>query len=479
MEPNARLLILGGIHGGEDGKLGEVDQNIENDTLHQIEMLKEERKDEIEDFNTTIIYECVGDYLDKESWKPKPDELAKAILKHQPTMLLLAFCYTSQSILNDTLRSQGIYSLLIMQKERETFTHSRCIFLDDAQKSALLRIAQTRPQLVMLLGNFGTGKTVLLMEALRIKISQYQEARKKVKVIVTSDSKQKALIEFLKNNYELENVDIEFYECLKDIPVKDDIGLVGQVVSITDLNNCVNRIAKSTNKKVLFMELLERLILSEIARTERMTKVILVIDEYFVKGKQDWDQFETHPDVDVLIAFHPRKESRIPFILPSNDKRGVLCCTLDTMYRNSYEVLRLCSFISSHAKQFSQSASVKTYPIVPPEENQCERLKNMLPVGETPVWIELEFDLVHPVTLFNYIKFKFLKKSRNVTFIINDSHTHSEDVKNWLLQNNYQQHTSSEFAQVASSFQHSMRGIEDDVSTTIKRVFYAYSSNIY
>ncbi len=315
----------------------------------------------------------------------------------------------------------------------------------------------------MLLGNFGTGKTVLLMEALRIKISQYQEAQKKVKVIVTSDTNQKALIDFLRNNYQFENVDIEFYDCLKDVPVKDDLGLVGQVVSILDLNNCVKRISKSANKKVFPKKVQERLLWSERTRKKRKTKVILVIDEYFVKGKQDWNQFETHPDVDVLIAFHPRKESRIPFILPSNDKPGVLCCTLDTMYRNSYEVLRLCSFVSSHAMQFSQSSSEKTYPIVPPEDNQCERLKSVLPSGDTPVWIELEADLVHPVTLFRYIKFKYLKKSTKVSFIIDDSHAYSEDVENWLLENNYQQHTSSEFAQVASSFEHSMRGLEDEV----------------
>ncbi len=93
----------------------------------------------------------------------------------------------------------------------------------------------------------------------------------------------------------------------------------------------------------------------------------------------------------------------------------------------------------------------------------------ILPVGETPVWIELEFDLVHPVTLFKYIKLKYLKKSSKVTFIFDDSHTHSENVKNWLLENHYQQHTSSEFAQVASSFEHSMRGMEDEVSTTIHK----------
>ncbi len=305
MEPNARLLILGGIHGAKNGKLGKFDQDIENDTLHQIEMLKEDRKDEIEDFNTTIIYECVGNYLDKDTWKPKPDELAQAILKHQPTMLLLAFCYTSQSILNDTLRSQGIYSLLIMQKERETITQSRCIFLDDVQKGALLKFAQTRPKLLMLQGNFGTGKTVLLMEALRIKIAQYHEDKMTLRVIITSDTRQKDLVDYLQSSYQFENVTIEYYECLKDVLIDDKRQKVLNVGSVFQLNDFVKRIGNTVNQS-LFSKVP---MWPGLKKTRNYAKAILVIDEFFLKGTQDWNQFEPHKDVDVLLSFHPRNLS--------------------------------------------------------------------------------------------------------------------------------------------------------------------------
>ncbi len=460
MEPNTRLLILGGIHGGEDGSLGKVDQNIENQTRHQIKRLKEDMKTEIEDFEVTILYERVGDYLDKKTWKPKPEELAQAIVKHQPTMLLLAFCYTSQSILNDTLRSQGLYSLLIMQKERETITRSRCIFLDQKQKDALLEIAKKQPKLVMIQGNFGTGKTILLMEALRIKLSQYKESKQKVKVIVTSDTKQKALIEYLKNNYMFESFDIEYYDCLKDVKVNDDLGIVGQINSIADMNACVRRIKNSVNKnhQPKTKDNNKRL-------TVKAGKVILVIDEFFIKVKQDWNKFETHPTVDVLIAFHPRKDKSFQFVPPKTEKSNVFCCSLDTMYRNSYEVLRFCSFLSSHASIFSKSTTAKIYPLLDPKK--IEMIKSKLPEGQTPVWIELENEQHHPVTIFRYIRLKYLRRATKVSFIIDDSHTHSEEVKTWLSENGYQQHTTSEFAQVAFSFEHSMRGLEDEVNILV------------
>ncbi len=71
--------------------------------------------------------------------------------------------------------------------------------------------------MVMLQGNFGTGKTLILMEALRIKISQYQASKLKLKVILTTGSKQKALLDFLQNTYHIKGVDIEFYDCLNEV----------------------------------------------------------------------------------------------------------------------------------------------------------------------------------------------------------------------------------------------------------------------
>ncbi len=441
MEKNARLLILGGIHGGEDGALGEeVTQKMENETLFELSQLTKEMETEIKQLNVTIMYERVGQYLDKDTWQPKPDKLVEAIVKHQPTMLFLAFCYTSQSILNECLKSQGIYSMLILQRERRNITEGRFIFLDYQQRAALSEIARFIPSLVLLQGLFGTGKTLLLMEALRIKIAEHQKAKRKIRVIVTSDTKQAALIAFLKANFKFDDIAIEFYDCLKDVHIGDFQEIFGQVNTITDFNRSIRRLHKCQEENV---------------------QVILVVDEFHVKGKQDWTKFASKKNVDVLLAFHPRKESKVPFILPEPNDKKVVCCTLSTVYRNSPEVLKLCSFLSSHICVAKETSSTKRYKLLNPCE--IESAKSLLPPGQTPLWIQLESDLIHPIAVFQYIKFKFLKHSNKVSFIIDDSHTHSEDVKMWLEANEYDQHTSSEFAQVAYSFEHSMRGLENEV----------------
>ncbi len=183
MKDNTRLLILCGFHGNRDGKFLGTDEGLVEDTKGQLEYLEEHKKQDMDARNITIKYEPIKDiHLDEENKEPKLDEIIRLIMKNEPTILLLASCYTSFSIINDALKSQGVYSVLIMQKERDRITEGRCIFLDSEQKRAIFEIAERRPQLVTFQGNFGTGKTILLMEALRIKIEQYKQNKEQLQV---------------------------------------------------------------------------------------------------------------------------------------------------------------------------------------------------------------------------------------------------------------------------------------------------------
>ncbi len=451
MKEDTHMLILGGIHGAEDGQFGPTDEWIENQTLFHIRQLEEEKADDVNDYPIKFTYEPVGDLLDEG--KLNHEKMVKVIMKHKPTVLLLAFCYTNQSILNDCLKSQGVYSMLIMQRDRKNITEGRCIFLDDQQQESLFTIAEQRPSLVLLQGTFGTGKTILLMEALRIKIAQYQEEKRSLKIIVTSDTRQAALMAYLKSNFKLaDDINVEYYDCLKDVYVGDSEEKFGLVTSVSDLNKCIKRLSNWQDIN---------------------DQVILVIDEFFVKGKMDWTKFSTKSEnVDILFSFHFGKESQIPFILPDKKDKKVVCCTLSTVYRNSSNVLKLCSFLSSHIPSASETYSTKRYKILDPDDIQ--RGSQLLPPGHTPVWIHIRSNSFHPIVVFNYIQFHYLKELTKVSFIIDDSHTHSEDVKEWLNANGYSQHTSSEFAQVAFSFEHSMRGLEDEVIHTLDYLDFTY-----
>ena len=69
--------------------------------------------------------------LDKE-------KLIQAIQRHNPTIISLSFCYTNVSELNDILRSAGIYTVLIMSKDRANITEGKYVVLDSIQRYSTL-----------------------------------------------------------------------------------------------------------------------------------------------------------------------------------------------------------------------------------------------------------------------------------------------------------------------------------------------------
>ncbi len=245
--------------------------------------------------------------------------------------------------------------------------------------------------------------------------------------------------------YEIKKEDVEFYDSLEDVAVTYKYKVSWPpITSLWGLNDGIRKIAER-NKRY---------------------KTIFVIDEFLVRENQDWNCYEFQENVDVILAFHPRKDSQYKLTLPSSDDR-LFCCKLTTMYRNSFEVLRLCSFISSHSSHsMEESLSETMHPIS--QKDDSEDFKNMLPQGETPTWIELESTNIHPVTVFKYIQRKYVKENfcrlENVSFINDDSQAHSEQVRKWPHSNNYHIHSSSDFGKRSFSFEHFFRGLEWELS---------------
>ena len=52
------------------------------------------------------------------------EKFVSAVKEFQPTMILLAFCWSHKSELNDLLRAAGIYSTLILREDLTQITES-------------------------------------------------------------------------------------------------------------------------------------------------------------------------------------------------------------------------------------------------------------------------------------------------------------------------------------------------------------------
>merc|ERR1719367_1773213 len=191
MKENTRLLVLTGVHGQQSGEIGGKDNGFVRDSQGQIELLKGKHEADIVAGKITMEVEDVGLYNASDTSTKKLDEekFVEAVKKFKPTVLVLAFCWSHKSELNDLLRAAGIYSTLILREDLAQITESRHVRLDEGQKDLIERIAEEKPKSLFLWGSSGTGKSLMLAEALKMKISQLKrEGKQDVRVIVTADN---------------------------------------------------------------------------------------------------------------------------------------------------------------------------------------------------------------------------------------------------------------------------------------------------
>ena len=197
MQENTRLLILSGVHGNDDGRLGDREDKFVSSCEAQVKNLQKNKSEEIEVKNIQFKVEDIGqiDINDQSKRELDEDKFVEAVKEFKPTVLVLAFCWSHKSELNDLLRAAGVYSTLVLREDLAQITESRHVHLDEGQEELIRRIAKEEPKNVFLWGSSGTGKTLMLCEALKIKISQLRRRGKKdVRVFVTAMGGEEILL---------------------------------------------------------------------------------------------------------------------------------------------------------------------------------------------------------------------------------------------------------------------------------------------
>ena len=84
------------------------------------------------------------------------------------------------------LWAAGIYTAMMLREERAQITESCLVKLNQGQEDVVRKVAEHKPRNIFLWGSSGTGKALMLVEALLMKISQYRREGRRVKVIVSS-----------------------------------------------------------------------------------------------------------------------------------------------------------------------------------------------------------------------------------------------------------------------------------------------------
>ena len=107
MQEKTRLLVLTGVHGNLDGKLGGKDDRFFKSSENQVRILKRRMEADIEEKKIEFRVEDVGqiDISERGTRELDEEKFVEAVKNFQPTVLVLAFCFSQKLELNNLLRA--------------------------------------------------------------------------------------------------------------------------------------------------------------------------------------------------------------------------------------------------------------------------------------------------------------------------------------------------------------------------------------
>lgn len=201
-QQGTKIALLYGIHGTSEGEIGEEDKILIDcfSYAHKLVQDGDEKKEIIKEkgisIQSVVLKAENGSITNKK-------EMIEAI--DAANIIVLSICYSHINELNTILRSEGIYAELILRQEYANiagFDKGKLIQLDPVQKKILDKYLKNFPHIVLLIGHYGTGKTLLIIQMLGIRIGRLVLEGKLIQVIITADvSENSMLLRDLRDKY--------------------------------------------------------------------------------------------------------------------------------------------------------------------------------------------------------------------------------------------------------------------------------------
>ena len=392
-----RFIVFCGFHTSDDGQLAGTDLNLVDQYQAMFDRLNNEF--------CTIIFErqyqmgkivplrskksnCVNYILTSQSKSAIKMLAEDIVMTKTPYILILASCHSHRSEVSTVLRSAGIYSALHISEDLGKLTKGKSFFLSQEQMD-LIQLVSTQlnkkdiiifgknvsPKMSWLqctkfnktfvkniLGFYGSGKTMMAAEVVKIKVAQ-QIAQKE----------------------DVEAHTFTFHERLNQL--KSDIGKIWffgyDETNVTDLKKYVERFSKSYQLTPEQQSRLEeydhssddfKMTLQSLARQLNQSGKthIILIDEVdlrnvtlqgeSIKGDNlelDLSYTSEYENVHFIFCLRPAKLGVNNFSISfPNLQLNQHFAYLGTCYRNAEAIQRLIKYLLSHIDAKSEGYSL-------------------------------------------------------------------------------------------------------------------------
>ena len=193
---NGTILFIAGVHGTKEGKLSECADSLET-MIRQFKIPKMKSiQEDMEERNIKAEFLGIHQYYKNIETK-EIDEVAvlTKIKKISPQMVVMVICYSQCLEFRFLLEEKGILSELRMNRDLCLTSKGKILTMNETQKEFLQNLAKpeniTKRQ-VWIEGKAGSGKTLLGIEAIKMKLAYYMrvyqlnafQAKHRLRVII-------------------------------------------------------------------------------------------------------------------------------------------------------------------------------------------------------------------------------------------------------------------------------------------------------
>ena len=344
--------------------------------------MKRDYKDDIEKQN--IKFELINvDEFYNDTKQLNHELITVRVKEVNPGLVLISICFSEKLDLRFALEVHGIFPKMRLTRSLSLATNGKQIELDSTQTKLLYTLAKPEniKKTIVLHGPEGSGKTLLALEAIKMKLSHYirkqnlqkVEDREPIKVIVcgsyTGNDRVPALMKQLRE----ETQDIRDF-CEFELKPVNDLDMSSLKVFVTQL------------KKALSLD------------DFNQQQTIVMMDELFPAfTTEEWKNFHGFGKTDFVLALrHTFNDGKCHGIIKKlfiteeeyhsvmeqegvYEEEAIIACHLRKSYRCTQKLINLAYYMLVHSPSKDKLYKTKSFIHLP----------NTSQEGETPLWLDV------------------------------------------------------------------------------------------
>ena len=371
---NATIMLIAGRHGKASGDIGPYQDSLLWTHEQQVKIMEKNLKEDLEERKLKFVILDVDEMYNQDN-ELNNKVLKARILKINPSLIVISICFSEILDLRFVLEMEAIFPNARLERDLTMVTKGQQIHLDPAQRELLFTLSDPLQvdKCVIVTGPEGSGKSILAVEATKIKFSHYlkkyglkaNEGKGKIRILICGAYQGNDRVSVL-----LQALQEQLKECQEFCTLQTR----STTLNVTSFEDFLSKVQDE--------------ILVQTSDAEEYLHSIVLLDELLPQFcLEEWTTGLSFENTDFVIAFRHSfcntRYARCCAEMRSDDaveiKEDKVICQLKKRFRCSNEITSLIFYLLVHSPKVHH-----------PEYKSFVHSLDSFDSGKNPAWLELE-----------------------------------------------------------------------------------------